>query len=95
MQPDLKKVTITSVGINKNNLLKAIKRIKKAIEDEEQIVVFGDYDVDGICGSAILWETLNEMEANVLPYIPNRIDEGYGLSVKGIENLNLKFRTRN
>jgi len=93
LAPDLKKITIASVGINKVNLLKAIKRIQKAIENQEQIVVFGDYDVDGICGSAILWETLNGIGAKVLPYIPNRIEEGYGLSVKGIENLKSQLPT--
>ena len=38
-------------------------------------------------GCAILWETLNKLGAKVLPYIPNRIEEGYGLSLRGIENL--------
>lgn len=80
-------ITVASVGIDKKELAKALKRIKQAIDNREQIVVFGDYDVDGICGSAILWETLNSLGAKVLPYIPHRIEEGYGLSIRGIENL--------
>ncbi|MBI2074316.1 MAG: single-stranded-DNA-specific exonuclease RecJ [Candidatus Levybacteria bacterium] len=87
LNPKLENVTTDSVGINKKQLQKAIKRIKKAIEDKEQIVVFGDYDVDGICGTAILWETLHAMGAKVTPYIPHRIDEGYGLSLTGISNI--------
>lgn len=87
LNPKLENVTVSSVGIDKTQLKKAIGRIKKAIAGNEQIVVFGDYDVDGICGTAILWETLDEMGAKVIPYIPHRINEGYGLSIRGIENL--------
>jgi single-stranded-DNA-specific exonuclease len=87
LNPELEDLTIENVGIDKKELKRAIHRIKDAIKKGEGIVVFGDYDVDGICGAAILWETLNGMGAKVLPYIPHRIDEGYGLSVTGIVNL--------
>lgn len=90
LHPQLEDVTCESVGIDKKELQKSLKRIKKAIANQEQIIVFGDYDVDGITGSAILWETLHDLGAKCLPYIPNRIDEGYGLSVKGIENVQQK-----
>ncbi len=85
--PVLENVTVDSVGIDKKELKKAIARIKKAIERKEKIIIFGDYDVDGIAASAILWETLNELGANTLPYIPSRFEEGYGLSMKGIDNV--------
>jgi len=97
LNPKLKNVTIESVGIDKKQLKIAIERIKLAIENKEQIVVFGDYDVDGICGTAILWETLRRLAPqgklyeNVFPYIPHRIDEGYGLSIKGITNIINKY----
>lgn len=84
---DLSSVTIKTVGIDTKQLVKAIKRIAKAIEKKEQIAVYGDYDVDGITGTAILWETLHALGAMVVPYIPHRVDEGYGLSVAGISNL--------
>lgn len=87
LNPKFSDITIKNVGIDKKNLAKTVKRIKSAIKNKEQIIIFGDYDVDGITGSAILWETLNSIGAKILPYIPNRIDEGYGLSIKGIENL--------
>ena len=87
LSPKLSDVTIESVKIDKSQLKKAIERIKKAVSDKEQVIIFGDYDVDGICGTAILWETLNEFGVNVLPYIPSRYEEGYGLSIKGIDNL--------
>lgn len=64
---------------------KAQQRIKEAIEKNELIVVFGDYDVDGICASAILYKSLTSLGAKVLPYIPHREKEGYGLSKLGLE----------
>lgn len=64
---------------------KAAARIKKAIDKEELIVVYGDYDVDGICGSAILYLGLTLMGAKVFPYIPHREKEGYGLSKEGLQ----------
>ena len=87
LNPKLSELTIQSVGIDKKEIEKSVGRIKQAIKNKEQIIVFGDYDVDGICGSAILWETLNNLGAKVLPYIPHRIDEGYGLSEIGIKNI--------
>ncbi len=91
LHPKLEDVTVDSVGIKKTQLKKALLRIKKAIEKEEHIVVFGDYDVDGICGAAILWETLYALGAKAMPYVPHRIDEGYGLSTKGISNVILNL----
>lgn len=92
LNPTLESVTIKRVEIDKHQLKTAIKRIKQAIKNKEEIVVFGDYDVDGICGTAILWETLNSIGAKVMPYIPHRVDEGYGLSQKGIDNLRLTVK---
>ena len=64
---------------------KAQKRIFEAIKKGELIIVFGDYDVDGICASAILYKGLTSIGARVLPYIPHREKEGYGLSKQGLE----------
>lgn len=64
---------------------KAHKRILKAVEAGELIVVYGDYDADGICASAILYKGLTTLGARVLPYIPHRETEGYGLSKLGLE----------
>ncbi len=87
LSPKLEQVTIASVGIDKKQLKKAMDRIYDAVKNHEQIIIYGDYDVDGITGTAILWETLHGMKAKALPYLPDRIDEGYGLSIKGIENI--------
>ncbi|OGE64987.1 single-stranded-DNA-specific exonuclease RecJ [Candidatus Daviesbacteria bacterium RIFCSPLOWO2_02_FULL_36_7] len=66
------------------NIEKACKRILEAIKNEELIVVYGDYDVDGICASAILYKGLASIGARVLPYVPHREREGYGLSNIGL-----------
>lgn len=68
-----------------SGIQKATKRILQAIDKDELIVVFGDYDVDGICASAILYKGLTSIGAKVLPYIPHREKEGYGLSKLGLE----------
>jgi len=87
LNPDINRTTLASVGIDEKEFLKFKKRIEKAIENNEKIVIFGDYDVDGITSCAILWETLYARTKKVIPYIPDRADEGYGLSIKGIENV--------
>ena len=65
----------------------AVQRLKQAVTNTEKITVYGDYDVDGITGVAILWQVLTILGADVDYYIPHRIDEGYGLNVEAIENL--------
>lgn len=66
---------------------KAIQRIEKAIKSKEKIIVYSDYDADGINGTAILWEVLSSIGADVMPYIPDRISEGYGFSKAAIKKL--------
>ncbi len=67
---------------------KAAKRIEEAIKNQEQIFIHGDFDVDGVTATAILWEYLyRNRKAKALPYIPSRVDEGYGLSERSIKAL--------
>ncbi len=80
-----------AVGINEQLLKKALTRIRKAIKNHESVVVYADYDADGITAGAIMWEALYHLGANVMPYIPHRVDEGYGLSVKGIDAVNAQY----
>ena len=61
-----------------HDMQKAVDRINEAIENEETILVYGDYDADGITSTVLLVETLISMGANVSSYIPNRFEEGYG-----------------
>jgi single-stranded-DNA-specific exonuclease len=70
------------------DLDRAVARLRRAIEMGEQIVVYGDYDVDGIAGTAILVRTLRSLgAAHVRTYIPNRYEEGYGLNEAAIHTL--------
>jgi single-stranded-DNA-specific exonuclease len=63
----------------------AVRRITGALERKEKIVVFGDYDVDGTNGAAMLYLFFKELGGDVGFYIPNRIKEGYGISLLGID----------
>ncbi|MGA2070670.1 MAG: single-stranded-DNA-specific exonuclease RecJ [Sedimentisphaerales bacterium] len=65
----------------------AAQRIKQAVTQKQKITIYGDYDVDGITGVAILWQILTLLGANVDYYIPHRIDEGYGLKADAVESI--------
>lgn len=77
-------LTPKDVGIDPEKFREAVTRIRRAVKDHESIVVYSDYDADGITSGAILWEALFHLGARVMPYVPGRIEEGYGLSEKGI-----------
>ncbi|MCQ2118434.1 MAG: single-stranded-DNA-specific exonuclease RecJ [Bacteroidales bacterium] len=64
---------------------KAVDRVRKAITTEENILVYGDYDVDGTTAVALVYSFLRRYSSKVDFYIPDRYDEGYGLSFKGID----------
>jgi single-stranded-DNA-specific exonuclease len=64
---------------------KAVARIEKAIEKQERILVFGDYDVDGTTAVSLVSSYLSSFYPNVATYIPDRYSEGYGVSFKGID----------
>ena len=65
----------------------AAARIQHAIEQKEPIAVYGDYDVDGVTATALLVQTLQVLGGNSRPYIPKRMDEGYGLNPKALDLL--------
>jgi single-stranded-DNA-specific exonuclease len=64
-----------------------IKLLKKIHEDQSMIVVYSDYDADGVTGGAVMWETLHILGFKVMPYIPDRKKEGYGFSETGLNNV--------
>lgn len=70
---------------------KAVERLFIARERQEAIVVFGDYDVDGVSSTALLYEVLSRLGWTVHYYLPSRIDEGYGLSQDAVENCLARF----
>ena len=66
---------------------KAVSRIRQAIDKEELIAVYGDYDVDGITSTCLLTEFFRARGGKVLSYIPDRLEEGYGLNYEAIDYL--------
>ena len=64
---------------------KAVERLNKALGRKERIMVYGDYDVDGCTAVALVYKFLQQYYSNIDYYIPDRYEEGYGVSVKGID----------
>lgn len=68
-------------------MIEGVKIVKKAIESKKKIVIYGDYDCDGVCSTTILYKTFKSLNANFIYYIPDREDEGYGVNSDRIRKL--------
>lgn len=75
------------LGFDTKMLAQATSRIWQAIKNQELIIVFGDYDADGISATALLWQVLHGLGAQVLPFIPERQKHGYGISVVALQEI--------
>lgn len=73
------------------NMNAAVERLLQARATREALVIFGDYDVDGVTSTSLLAEVLGALGWTVNTYLPHRMDEGYGLSQDGVENCLKKF----
>ena len=73
-----------------HGMAEACRVIRHAISRGQTIAVYGDYDADGVCASAILMETLAELGATVFSYIPDRQEEGYGLNTDAVREISRK-----
>ena len=73
--------------LNMLGVPEAVERIWQAIQKEEQIAIYGDYDADGVTATALLADLLKKLGAQVQGYIPNRFDEGYGLNTEALDAL--------
>ena len=90
--PSPLKVSITEFEKKFGATFKKVIKILKEIKTKKQmVVVYTDYDADGITGGAILWETLYKLGFSAMPYVPDRKKEGYGFSLQGIDNVIKKF----
>jgi single-stranded-DNA-specific exonuclease len=69
---------------------RAVDRASRALADNERIIVYGDYDVDGLCGTALLVHFFRKLGREVESYIPDRLEEGYGLNTEAILGLGAK-----
>ncbi|MBT4349803.1 single-stranded-DNA-specific exonuclease RecJ [bacterium] len=70
-----------------NDMKKACQRIQKAIDKQEKIIIYGDYDADGVSSAVILTTVLNKLGAKVDAYLPHREKEGYGLNENAVKEL--------
>ena len=66
---------------------RAVERLLRAVRSKEAITLYGDYDVDGVCSTALMTLFLKALGAQVTAYIPHRLDEGYGLNLAAVEKL--------
>src|SRR5436190_4444220 len=69
------------------DLDRAVERLRRALAARERIVVYGDYDVDGVAGSAVLVRAFRALGATVAAYIPDRYEEGYGINAAALRRL--------
>lgn len=89
--PDPIKISIREIGVKEVLLNKAKKRIIEAKRKKEFVIIYGDYDADGITATAILWESLHEFGLEVIPFIPDRFEDGYGIKPETVLKIKEKF----
>lgn len=89
--PDPYLSTLNDLGEFKTGLKKMLRLLEKIKKENKTIVVYTDYDADGITGGAIMWETLHLLGFKVMPYVPDRKKEGYGFSEYGIDAVKKQF----
>jgi len=85
------KFSFSELRIDAQQVKKLVKRISETKAQAEKIFIYGDYDADGIAATAILWETLYLLGFDVLPYIPERFSEGYGVKSDSIKKLKAQY----
>ncbi|MBU0492435.1 MAG: single-stranded-DNA-specific exonuclease RecJ [Chloroflexi bacterium] len=66
---------------------KAVDQVRRALKQGQPIAVFGDFDADGVTGTALLTQALQALGGKVIPYIPHRLNEGYGLNIEAVDQL--------
>ncbi len=80
-------IKFKDLGINDKSLKQVVKRLEQAKKNKEQIIIYGDYDADGVCATAILWEAMYKLGFDVMPFIPDRFEDGYGLKAESVKRL--------
>ncbi|PWU24157.1 single-stranded-DNA-specific exonuclease RecJ [Candidatus Cerribacteria bacterium 'Amazon FNV 2010 28 9'] len=80
-------ISLQEVGLDQKEMSKAVERLETARQNNQSVIIFGDYDCDGVCATAVLWETMHTNGWNVFPFIPNRQAHGYGLSSVALDEI--------
>ena len=91
LKPELKNLANPSLL---PDMTKAVERLFVALESEEPIVIFGDYDVDGVTSTVLLYDLFKRFNFDVNYYLPNRMEEGYGLNFESVKKCLQRFPTR-
>ncbi|MFO0703239.1 MAG: DHHA1 domain-containing protein [Patescibacteria group bacterium] len=84
-------LSLSDFGFEKEYVENAMKLIWSFHDQEKPIIVYSDYDADGVTGGAVLWETLHNLGFKAFPYIGSRIEEGYGFSKTGLDAVKKKY----
>lgn len=92
--PEPGQLSPRELGLDEVSIQLASERVVKAIADQEAVLIFGDYDCDGVTATAILWETLRQRGLLARPFLPHRQRHGYGLSVKALEDIWLQYQPK-
>jgi single-stranded-DNA-specific exonuclease len=77
-------ISLEDVQLDPTQIEKAVARIHQAAKNKEDVLIFGDYDADGVCATAILWEALRAAGVIARPFIPHREQHGYGLNARSL-----------
>lgn len=80
--PSPKSLAPSDFGLSASAINQVVARLKQAVSGHEPILIYGDYDVDGITATALLWQALHKTGADTTPFIPHREKDGYGLNDK-------------
>jgi len=85
--PQPSDLSLAEVGLDPVQVMAAVERIRQALKAQQKVLVFGDYDADGICATAVMWLTLHQLGCQATPFIPDRLKHGYGLSLLAIDEI--------
>jgi single-stranded-DNA-specific exonuclease len=80
-------LSLLELEVDADQVRTAISIIKQARDEKQKVVVFGDYDADGVCASTIMWQTLHRLGVAAMPFIPHREKHGYGVSMAAIDEI--------
>ncbi|MFA9289437.1 MAG: DHH family phosphoesterase, partial [Weeksellaceae bacterium] len=89
--PDPQSFSLKDFGFSVKQIKTLFETLEKVKQENKTVVVYTDYDADGITGGAIMWETLNMLGFKVMPYVPHRKLEGYGFSIIGIDRIKADY----
>lgn len=88
------KISSIDLEIDSGQLKKAKQRVNLAIKNQEKVLIYGDYDADGISATSLVWLALNHLGLKTQPFIPDRMKHGYGLSKQALQEIIKDFNPK-